>query len=211
MVRTTDLAELRKKIYALQSQFGAAETDHRSGENAALVFVDVGNLTGKGIDEGSLALPVSNVNWRALAGHLKAGPEQNELLNFLRACVYVYSGSRIETIVMNTRAAGFTTVVHRKTNVDTPLGIDIGMHVRNAMDTHRRITIILVSGDGDFARMYDLRAMAKCKGVSLRFWVIGWRNRISKLLTAGADEVTYIDDIDGIALFGTIPMARQMA
>jgi len=192
--------------------------DRRGSNNSALVCVDVGNFTGarENVDadvkgSGRRILPAYNVNWRALFDFIKKGPPHESTLDILESFAYLYDGLEdISILTTNIRNARFNPVLHYKPDTDPLMAGDIGFLARDALDEFRKLTIVLVAGDGDYNRvLFTLKRRAKEKSVSFKIWVISWRSQLNHDLKGMADYVTYVENIPDLMLLRNVGQRCQ--
>ena len=188
-----------------ESHKAVQQRDTRSDVSTAFVFVDAANINNRfagrdGTDNvskeiGRRIAPVNEIHWENFYNFMKAGIHGP--LAIRHAFVYLYAGvpyaNDVEKMV---RQAKFTPVLHPKPDADTQLANDF-IKVAEAMHDYKNITVVLVSGDGDFNRgLENLRRMADARGVTLKIWVIAWTNGINqRLRNVIADDVTRTEDV----------------
>jgi len=175
--------------------------DRRDHGNNALVFVDVANITGKDCG-GERKLPLGNVNWPEFARLVSTGYGNREPLTIKSAKAYLYEerSDRL-AILSNIHFARFEPIFHHKPDTDPLMAGDIGLWTRDAMDTCARLTIVLLSGDGDYCHtLKSLKEMARSKNVVLCIWVITWKGHLSGKLAELADKITYLDMVQNFIL-----------
>ncbi len=186
---------------------GAITKDTRDDKRIAFVFMDSANITNEfARSNGQLArpgdggenrlAPINEIHWERLYAFIQRGYKGHSFA-IKRASVYVYKNVPFVSDVRNSlERAGFTPIMHHKPDTDVLLSNDL-LLVAEAMDAHKNITLVLVSGDGDYNRgLEHLVRMARAKNVDLKIWIISWAGKINKDLEKElADHVTFFNEL----------------